>query len=78
MKTLWDIVMKLNVVHLIQKISLFFNIILKHTDKLIPFWHKFEDSTVVKTILWNTHWYAKTHFQFLIIVVSADSQVQLQ
>ena len=70
--------MKLNVVHLIQQVSLFFNIIFKHIDKHTLFWHKFEDSTVVKTILGNSHWFTKTHFQFLIIVVSAASQVQLQ
>lgn len=35
--------MKLNVVHLIQQVSLFFNIMFMHIDKLVPFWHKFED-----------------------------------
>jgi len=49
-----------------------------HIDKLVPFWHKFEDSTVVKTVLWNSHLFTKTHFHFLIFVVWAASQVQLQ
>jgi hypothetical protein len=30
--------------------TLFFNIIFKHINKVAPFWHKFEDSTVVKIV----------------------------
>ena len=59
--------MKLNVVHLIQQVSLFFNIIFEHIDKLVPFWHKFEDFTVVKTILWNSHLFTKLIFTSLLL-----------
>jgi hypothetical protein len=66
------------VVQLIQRVALFFNIIFKHTDKFVPFWHKFEDFTVVKTVLWNSHLFTKLIFTSSLLWCQQPTQVQLQ
>jgi hypothetical protein len=59
------------------EISLYFNIIPKHTDAFVPSWHKFKNSVLVEIGLLHSQPFTKGHFHFFITVENDDLQMLL-
>jgi hypothetical protein len=62
---------------LIHSIALLFlfNIIPKHTDTFLPWWHKFKNSVTVEIGFLQKQPFTNGHFHFFVIVESVTSQL---